>query len=53
MMKYIVMMLILILCTYTYGFIKYSWNNKNKMASIGAAILIFTSIIIPAYAMFR
>jgi len=43
-MKYIAgFVIIFVLCIYTMSFAKYSWQNVNKLAAIGAVLLIFAS----------
>jgi len=43
-MRYILgFLLIFLLSIYTMSFAKYSWNNDNKLAAIGAILLIFLS----------
>jgi hypothetical protein len=46
-MRFLWILLIFTPLIYTYSFIKYSWNNNNKRAAIGAGILATASIVLP------
>jgi len=51
-MKYIVLVLLSMLSVYMYSFGKYNWQNNNKIAAAGIALLTLTSIIIPVMVVF-
>jgi hypothetical protein len=47
-MKWLIIILILLPALYTFSFAKFSWNNNNKAAAWGAALLAIISIALPA-----
>ena len=51
-MKYIALIFILLTSVYSLSFAKYSWDKKNKAASIWVVILTLISIALPAATMF-
>lgn len=46
-MKWLVIILILFPALYTFSFVRFSWNNNNKAAAWGAALLAIVSIALP------
>ncbi len=44
---------IILSCTYTMSFAKYSWTNNNKLAAIGAVLIIFISFGVCLWAYLR